>query len=309
MRIEIKPKYLRGLACHEGALVVIASSLDREYQLAFSDTFCFAYLQQTSSTVGEKIATSNEDFYGNIKKYCGIETYSVSVGSDVHKTVKKMIKKHGVVGVETDAYYCPWSFEFKKNRHGHHYLIVDYNNQGYCCIDTTMYEKNYDMDYENFSLGLKGITGFKVNDFDDEFNYKEIFNKSILSIINSTCVEDLQSFYNDFQNINYEKEFESFQNGHWGCAIQRNIGFYLIGSMELYSEFICHISSKLPNKNFNPLINSINEIKEKWNALYSIILKLYYSNFDFRYKERANSCLEEIIKKYNEAILLFKNYI
>lgn len=301
-KIDIQPKFVKGLACYEGALVAIAAARNLEYQIALSHTFCFAYMSQKTATIGEKIATSNADFDDRIKKYCGIEMVPVSYKGDINEIVKTMISNNCIVGVESNVYYCPWSFEYQKSNHGHHYLVVDYDDNGYKCIDTTMYENYYNIDYDTFSQGFKQLNEFKVSKIEGNVNYRSILEESILSIINSTCLEDLQRFYSDFKDIDYEREFSSLENGHWGCALQRNIGFYLVGSMALYSEFISFISKKIPNLYLNCLNNEINEIKNKWNTLYNLILKVYYSRNNSVYREKANDCLDNIIDKYHYVI-------
>lgn len=296
--LDIKPMYLKGLACYEGALVAIASNLNREYQLSYLNTFCFSYLKEDTEYIGDKIITTNDAFHEQIKLYCGIDMYPIETKNSIQETTNQFLDKRIPIGVETNAYYCPWSFEYQKSKYGHHYLIVGRDEKNYKCIDTTMYEKLYDIDYKNFLLGTNQITGFKYDDKVINFNYYDVLKKSINNILESDCLNDLNMFYNDFTNINYEKELSLFSDSHWGCALQRNIGFYIVGSIELYLEFIRYMDFKIDCFHFCMIIKNLQSLKDTWNSLYGVILKIYYTKDSTKYKDKSIKILEEIIKLY-----------
>lgn len=301
-KIDIQPKFVKGLACYEGSLLAIAAARKLEYQIALSHTFGFAYTHKKNATIGDGIKVSDSDFIGRVKKYCGLEMFSIPCNENIDGVVKKLIENGNVVGVESNAYYCPWSYEYLKNDRWHHYLVVDFNDKGYRCIDTTMYENFYDIDYDTFTKGFKNLNCFKINTLKEKAHYESILEESILSIINSSCLEDLELFLVDFKDIIYEKEFSSMANSYWGCALQRNIGFYLVGTTELYSDFISFISTKIPNINLSILGESINDIRDNWSILHNIILKIYYTGDDFIYGAKANDCLKSIVEKYHYVI-------
>lgn len=296
--IPIKPMYIKGLSCYEGSLVAIAASLQKEYKLAYMNTFGFSYIQDSACLIGDKIIVNNEFFYENLRKFSGVNMYTLKIKTDMITAVNEMIDKGIPVGVETDAFYCPWSFEYQKGSYGHNYLIIGRNVDGYQCIDTTMYEKIYSIDYKNFLLGTSQLVGFTYEDSCRKYDYFDLFLKSIDNNKVANCMKALEIFRSDFSNIDYDKEFESFADSHWGCSLQRNIGYYIIGSVELYLEFIEYLYNKLPYVNFLLLIENLKALKDEWYSLYGIILKIYYTKDPEKYKAKPLMIINKIIDKY-----------
>ncbi len=306
MLVDIKPMYIKGLACYEGSMVAVAASLKREYQLAYLNTFGISYLNTEDDLIGDRIITTNEDFDKQIVKYCGIEMVAINNRSNFIETVNDLLDKNVPVGVETDAYYCPWSFEYQKNNFGHHFLIVDKSDNGYKCIDTTMYEKYYFIDYDDFVSGTKNIVRFDAFETYENFNYLSILKQSINCYKENDMIKQLNNFYKDYSNVNYEKEFASFTDSRWGCSLPKNIGFYIVGSIELYIDFIKHMASKIKSPYFPPLLENIEVLKKQWGTFYSLLLKIFYTQNELKYKEKSLNILEDIIDKYRIAFDFFK---
>lgn len=297
MATDIQPMYLKGLACYEGSMVVVASHLNREYKLAYSNTFGVSYLQNEGNLIGDRIITTNEYFDEQINKYCGIEMVSIN-NKELIETINNLLDKNIPIGVETNTYYCPWSFEYQKNNFGHYFMIVDKDSNGYKCIDTTMYEKYYFIDYNSFLHGTKNIVRFNAFEVYEKFDYLKIMKQSIDFYKRRDIIKQLNIFYDDYTLVDYDKEFASFNDNRWGCALQKNIGFYIIGSVELYLDFIKHISSKIESTYFPSLIENVEVLKNQWNAFYNILIKTFYTKNEVKYKSKSLSILEGIIDKY-----------
>ena len=309
MGISIPAMYIKGLNCYDGVMIAIAASLDMEYQLTYLDSFKFLYANEKGKLVGEKLLNINNDIRSNIDLYCGVIMDNLNIEYDINETVSSQLLNNMPVGVITNAFYCPWSFEYKKSDHNHYYLIVEEYLDEYKCIDTTMPEKYYTIHKNDMLLGTKQLVQFTYKPINNKFDYFMILTNSIKAIHPSEILDGLKIFIDDFVYIDYEKEFEMFQYSHWGCPIQRNLGFYTIGSIELYYNFISFMIEKTNVKELISLAEHLDNLKQRWNLLYNTIFRIYHSKNNEKYHGKAMLILSEIFDGYKKVLDQFDNIL
>lgn len=301
MQLDIKPIQISGLNCFESFLITLGAHYNREYLLAFCDTFCFEYLpdsREFKGLLGDRIDVSKNNITENLKKYTGI-SFSEHKSKSAQKTfeiIKQNVLNNLPTGIYIETYWCPWHVGYQRLNDGHYCLAIGFDaDNNIICIDPGLSLKIYTLPYNDFLHGYGDYVTFNIAKVQENIDYNIVLKNSINNVLKSNIFNNISLFRSDFSTkLIFSEELKNMNISAWNVSILRNL-IYVSGSRFLFSLYLQYISDKIHSSILQEFSCKLLYSKGKWDTFRTLITKSYYTEFTEKTKIKLTSLLNDII--------------
>lgn len=292
---EFIPLRTAGLSCYDNSVLSIVNWEKGEYYKAFMYSWRFRFTND--DCVMESFESILQRLY---------QVYVKRIEEKDPKRVREIIAEelanNRVVLVKGDEFYCPWTYNYKKNHdHSHVYLIVGQKENGFRCVDTLPLAYNEDISIEEFENGFVELSVYRLGDDSDQDDDHgmEYLKKCIkeYQILENLCLSEMDILNEHIKNTSMDELFEEDENV-WDTTMYK---FFerVYGGRVQFLEFLERIS------NGDAIISHYTSVMERivdeWGLIITLITKA------FLHKKDMEKVHKTIIPHLCNAIDLEKN--
>lgn len=282
MILKINPYVEMGTGrnCLEDVMVCAFKSMDKHYELFFSESWSFGYTTH-DPLIGKRMKIKRQVSYDLLQDAHGIEVkyHKTNNSSSVLDIIRTEIFTYqSPVVIYLDLFWTAWGSadNYQKNHLDHFCLVIGINetDQVIYCIDTIFSSQVQALPYEHFFSGNDGdCATFHIHPEDCIKDWRSVFERITKKIFKFNDVQAIQKFAEDFKNhFDIRKEVEGYGE-LWKSSIGEEIRNVIFGRKGYY-EALLFLNTKLGY--LNDLIHKVNEIIIQWNIVSGLISKLYY---------------------------------
>lgn len=303
MVLDINPIHNDGLNCIEDVVVSLAAHYNREYLLAFAETFRFEYDRpdiEQEVLIGSCINKGKKNTLNLINQYCGIgvETIETKSIQKVIQVINEQLQIGLPTGIYIDSFWCPWHIEYQKLSHGHSCLATGIDENGnIICIDPAIKSGTYSLPYKNFVNGGYSIYSiFSIDQPPKEISYKFILQDVVEKIQSTNIFTNMRKFITDFYTrMNFNEEYKNADICLFDVPMHRNL-WYITGERQLFSEFIEYMYKMTLNDGLLDVYDDLLYVKSKWSVAEALLIKSYYTGYTEIVKKKVYNVFKEILK-------------
>ncbi|WP_024833774.1 hypothetical protein [Ruminiclostridium josui] len=223
---------------------------------------------------------------------------AVSDTINFKQEIIKSLEKNKPVLVHYDSYFCPWSYNFKKYHYDHFFIVIDYDNGNYTCVDSFFLDETDKLSEELFDKGFMHI-------IDHEYHKNNTDTTKIINIVkdtmqaNTKMLDQSKMFKEMLQlsdcilNIDRDREFE----GH--TDVKTIPLFTKIQNIVLNRNALSNVCEQLAKETGEEDYKEISElfaqVNQEWNMLLVLLMKFFVTGMQ---KPRVNSAtkLKDIVR-------------
>lgn len=205
------------------------------------------------------------------------------------QTIIESLKKNEPVLVHFDSYFCKWSYNYLKYHYDHFFIITDYDNGNYTCVDSFFLDEADTLSEELFDKGVMHIIEHRYQNPDaDEKNIIDIVKKSMQEntkmLDRSKMFKDMLVLADSILNIDKDKEFE----GH--SDVKTVPLFTKLQNIVLNRKALSDVCKQLLQETGQQEYKEISElfagVSDEWNMLLVLLMKFFVTGMQ---KPRSNS--------------------
>lgn len=316
MVLDINPIHYDGLTCIENIVVSLAAHYNREYFLAFADTFRFEYSRpdiEQEVLIGSYINNSMKSTLNLVNQYCGIgsETIETKSVQKVFQVVIEQLQLGLPTAIHINSFWCPWHNEYQKLSHGHFCLAIGFDeNNNILCIDPIIKLGTFSLPYDNFVNGGNSFCLiFSIDQPPKELSYKSILQDVVDNIPSTNNFANMRKFITDFYTrMNFLEEYKNADICLFDVPMHHNL-WYISGERQLFLEFIKYMYKMTLNVGLLDVSDDILYVKNKWGVADALLTKAYYAGYSEMVKEKVYNVFTEILgveenifKKLNDIV-------
>jgi hypothetical protein len=149
--------------------------------------------------------------YDYIRQTTGL-TLAVMKTDSYKETVNKLLEMQKLVLVHFDSYFCQWNYNYLKYHYDHFFIITDYKDGIYTCVDSFYLDETAELSDDLFNKGIMHIIENHYQDLNtDRIKIAELVIDSMqvnTKVPNeSKMFKDMNLMADSILNIDKDKEF------------------------------------------------------------------------------------------------------
>jgi len=191
-------------SCHQILLATYASYRKYGYEMIFAESWGFNY-DKDEQILGSSLHPGYQNRRKELlEKFHGIKVKEVSYLNRMHLIdLAQSILPHNPIILYHNAYDCPWSISYRKNRIDHYIMIngINENNNYLHVLDPFITKEENLLDVNNVQKNgiIHTFEIIEAGEIQKKDYYFEILN-NLNHINNSNFFDNLMNFKNNFQN-------------------------------------------------------------------------------------------------------------
>jgi len=308
-----KSKYNYDYECFDVACISVIKSLNRDYELMYSQAWDFDYVQEDKShCLKDKIISYRGEIYDLLLKFHGIKIIKLENKLfKSYKIIEENISNSLPVLVSIDTYFCPWDnyhFMLEHDNLNHFIVIIGVNNdtRNFICIDHN-YSSNYQLlpfDYFNNGYMNTIIVFNKIEDYESP-NCYELIISHLNNLLKNKFSNKIITFGSDLLNLHNIREQITLKN------IPEDILFLKLKlnlqSRFRYSEYLAYIANNHNDNKLMEFSTDVGELGFRWQSIYSLLIKSVLSGNSNHLKMAGEKVIEIASIEYKYINKLLKS--
>ena len=306
---------IKGLDCYQTCFIHLVNYYRSEYNLCFLDMFRFRFqgVKSDYNTISQRLYNSNKhDLERYAKEFYGTQIHLVNFTKEIVKDIVfENLKKTGPILVSAPANSCVWLPSYETQQVYHSFIIINIDN-GICQIaDPFYFTQIQNVSFE--ALNICSMYIMKINRVNLKSPNRQfvIVDKARKEIGCQLKSRDFDEFILAFEQMNtLSEEYPDqrfYENIHWVTGLDKELGFTMAGSRDLYADFLFHISDYARDiHGLYSVARRIKQVKNLWIILRNRLLHCYITN---QYDKQKSAILTMLKNIYAEETNIRKDVL
>lgn len=273
--LDIKPISDPILNCVDNALISVVSWYGRRYEMIYSDTWSFDFIDAVDNeTIGSRLFSGNRTTIDFIKDYCNVNAIQHSMNdiNDFFNIIISELNNNKPVLMRAGSKNYPRALlvvGFNEKEKGIYYLEP--------AISTDTEPFYFDTDKFNtireqyLTFNVEDYKGFNI----DSEGFMNHLENTALNLLNSDMFNKIKKFSGALKNIDLiVKEFKQSDDANDMRLVEEP---HVIGiGRKKFAYFIEHFSNKFNTPGLLQISNSLTEVGDKWEIVRALLTKMLF---------------------------------